>query len=103
MSKKSLNQFSEFANNDQYPSIKDSIGLIPYEGKDDIVKYLRSGKVGAVATSYAYDIFTGERIPGEKCIMTDGEYSWGSYLAYYVEKYNLRLLPEFEKKVLKIA
>ena len=33
--------------------------------------------------------------------MTDGEYSWLSDLAYYVEKYNLRLPEEFEGKVLK--
>ena len=33
--------------------------------------------------------------------MTDGVFSWISSLAYFVEKYNLRLLPEFERYVLE--
>ena len=31
--------------------------------------------------------------------MTDDLYSWISSLAYYIEKYNLRLSPEFERYV----
>ena len=37
----------------------------------------------------------------EEAGMTDDLYSWISSLAYYVEKYNLRLLPEFERYVLE--
>ena len=32
--------------------------------------------------------------------MTDGEFSWNGSLIYYVKKYNLRLLKEFEDYVL---
>ena len=53
------------------------------------------------ACGRACDFFTEEMIPGEYCGMTDGVYSWISSLAYYVEKYNLRLLPEFERYVLE--
>ena len=48
------------------------------------------------------DLFTGELIPTEEKGLNDGEYSWLSSLIYYVEKYNLRLLPEFEQIVLDL-
>jgi len=46
------------------------------------------------------DIFTGERIPHEVLVMSDGDYYWPNYLAWYVEKYNLRMPEEFEKYIL---
>ena len=85
------------------PSMKDSFSEIPYEGKDLIVKYLDNGRKTAAAVGRAKDAFTGEEIPGEYYMMTDGEYSWISSLSYYVEKYNLRLPQIFEEKVMSLA
>ncbi len=102
MAMKSLNNFKELNREMDLPSMKDSFCDHPYEGKEDIVKYLENGKKTMAACSRALDAFTGEVIPGERCLMTDGEYSWSSCLSYYVDKYNLRLLPEFEKKVLAL-
>ena len=71
----------------------------PYPGMDMIVAYLRSGRKTFAACGRACDFFTEEMIPGEYCGMTDGVFSWISSLAYYVEKYNLRLSQEFERHV----
>ena len=49
----------------------------------------------------AKDVFTGDQISNEMIGMNDGEYTWFNTLAYYVEKYNLRLPKEFEDKILK--
>ena len=98
---KSLLLYREFAGDDpQYPSIRDSFSPDAYAGQEKIAAYLRRGRVTLCAPSVAVDVLTGERIEGRMCLMTDGEYSWNNALAYYVEKYNLRLPVEFEKKVL---
>lgn len=101
MKAKSLLRYREFAMGDQrYPSIKDSFEAEAYAGQDKIADYLRNGRVTLCATSASVDVLTGQQIDGRKCLMTDGEYSWNNTLAYYVEKYNLRLPTEFEEKVL---
>ena len=97
-----LFQYDEFAPGMGYPSMKDSFCRNPYPGQSRIVDYLRKGRKTFTACSKARDVFTGELIPDERCGMTDEEYSWMGPLAYYVEKYNLRLDPEFESKVLNL-
>lgn len=97
----SIIQFEEFGPGMGLPSMKDSFANAPYSGKDKVINYLKNGKKTYSATSYGRDVFTGEVIPGERCGMTDGEYSWNSSLAYYVEKYNLRLPQAFEMKAIK--
>lgn len=84
-----------------FPSMKDYFQKEPYPDKDKIVAYMKKGRKTYCATSYARDCYTGDRIPGEHCGMTDGEYSWNNELIYYVEKYNLKLDDDFEKKVLR--
>lgn len=91
--------FDEYGKGMGYPSMKDSFEAMPYEGKDVIVKYLRQGRKTYAATQKAHDFFTGETIKDEKCGMTDGVFSWNATLAYYVEKYNLRLPRDFEEHV----
>lgn len=100
---KFLNSFDEFNKGMNLSSMKDSFNDGSFEGKEKIVAYLQKGDKTIAACSYDRDVFTGERIPGKKCLMTDGEYSWSSCLYYYVDRYNLRLLPEFEEKILKIG
>ncbi len=83
------------------PSMKDHFEREPYEGKDRIINYLRhNGKSGYAKPGRITDKITGEVISFEEKGYSDGEYSWLESLVYYVEKYNLRLLREFEEKVL---
>ena len=97
----SIIQFEEFGPGMGFPSMKNHFDSGPYKGKDKVVAYLKSGRKTYSATSFSRDAFTGEKIPGERCGMTDEEYSWVSSLAYYVERYNLRLPPAFEEKAIQ--
>ena len=97
---KSLIRYEEFGPGMGFPSIRDSFCSTPYEGEKAIVEYLMRGETTLQSTSMAKDKITGEILPIRLCLMSDGEYSWASSLAYHVEKYHLRLDPEFEKKVL---
>ena len=64
--------------------------------KAEVVIYLRSKAVAAVSYSYEIDGFTGERIPSyRRRLLYDDKYFWSSVLAYYVEKYNAALPPDF--------
>ena len=100
MSAKRLFEFDEYGPGMGFPKMKESMDVSPYTGIERIVDYLRKGRKTYAAAGRAVDFFTGEVIPGERCGMTDGEYSWVSSLPYYVEKYYLRLPKDFENKVL---
>lgn len=63
--------------------------------KGEILAYLRSAVVFGAYASVSKDIFTGEPIPIEHLLLTDGKFRWTSDIEYYVEKYNLRLHDEF--------
>lgn len=95
-----VGKYEEFSPNRGYPSIMSSCEDRPYEGQDRIAKYLKNGTNDMVRMELPKDVFTGERIPMEYIGMNDGEYTWFNILAYYVEKYNLRLPKEFEDKIL---
>ena len=81
--------------------IKQHIGNNHFTGQQQIVEYLKLGKCIASAAGPAKDIFTAKTINEELTLMTDGKYEWRSDIAYYVEKYNLRLSKDFEDYVLK--
>lgn len=98
---KFLMMYDEFGKNMGLPSIKESFSAEPYPEKNAIISYLRHGKKTYASTRVPMDVISNDVIPGEEYGVTDGEYSWLSTLPYYVEKYNLRLPKEFEKKVLK--
>lgn len=95
----SLIIYREFGD-ENYPSITEFFSENKYDGQDEILAYLKNGKVGAVSMGNVYDIVTNEKIAHEKLLMSDGRYSWNSIICYYVEKYNLRLPKEFEQYVL---
>lgn len=64
--------------------------------KSDVVAYLRSNRLGAMCAGWMRDRFTGKLVRG--CYdhyRSDGRYAWGESLAYYLDKYNLVLPPEF--------
>ena len=63
--------------------------------------YLRSGRKIAAAAGSFKDALTGEVIPTEALVFTDGIYVWQSDLTYYVEKYNFTLPGRFVKHILE--
>lgn len=87
-------------NKKDYPYMKDSFEKEPYKNQGKIVWYLKHGAENMVRAKKEKDFFTGEIIPMEPIGMSDGEYAWWNFLAYYVEHYNLRLPDDFEKKIL---
>ena len=52
-------------------------------------------------TDILHDIFTGDTISYENCVLGDNKYIWSNELIYYVEKYNAELPDEFIKHILK--
>lgn len=70
--------------------------------KADVVAYLRSNELGAMCAGWMRDRFTGELARGcyDHC-RSDGAYRWGESLAYYVDRYNLELPPEFLAHIYK--
>ena len=81
-------------------SIKDDFMDNPSLYYNKLIKYLNNGEVKLASPERAIDVISGDRISQTNSILTDGEYSWPSSLAYYVEKYNLRLPKEFEEKIM---
>lgn len=92
--------FKELDNED-FPSIHDYLEKEPYPNQDKIAHFLNNGKIELAQLSRDRDIFTGERIPREVLVMSDGDYYWANILVWYVEKYNLRMPEEFEKYILE--
>ena len=95
-----IGKFKEFNPNYDFPSIRDCFSEQPYEGQNRIIDYLKHGNRDMVRFSSSKDVITGEPIPMQVIGMNDGEYTWFNTLAYYVERYNLRLPREFEEKIL---
>lgn len=96
-----IGRYDELSPGKGYDSIKNHMKQGNYAGKEKIVKYLKSGTIDMVSAEIPKDAITGKRIPGEKIGMNDGKFSWWNTLAYYVEKYNLRLPEEFENHIIK--
>lgn len=93
--------FKEFAPKREHPSIHHYLENEPYPDQDKIIQFLKNGKIEFAQMSRSRDIFTGERIPYEVLGMSDGDYFWSNTLAWYVEKYNLRMPEEFERYILE--
>ncbi len=67
-----------------------------------IIEYLKQGNEKGISLESPTDLFTKENIGGNIYLMTDGEFTWRSDVAYYLEKYKKAYLPqEFIDKVLK--
>lgn len=85
----------------EFPSIKDSFCEAQYPGQDRIIAYLKNGgKEDMTSMSIQRDVITGDPIFSADTGRNDGVYTWWTSLAYYVEKYNLRLPEGFERHVL---
>ena len=92
--------YKEFVSNEDYPSIQKYLEKEPYPNQGKIAHFLKNGKIEFARLSRVRDIFTGEQIPFEALAMSDGDYFWSNTLAWYVEKYNLRMPEEFERYIL---
>lgn len=93
--------YDELAPGHNFPKLKDSLAKEAYPGKSEVVRFLKNGTVDLARMSRVKDIFTGKVIPTEVLVMHDGDFYWSNTLAWYVEKYNLRLPQDFERHILK--
>ena len=87
---------------DSFPSIKDSFSDAPIENADKIKQFILTGgflDIGTTAESV--DVLTGESTGLRGNIRSDGYYSWPISLAYYIDRYNLRLPDDFVQHALE--
>lgn len=81
---------------EQWPSILDYVSESPQENEDRVVSYLRSARGIAGRSGVEFDVLDpSNRIPMAVSMHTDGVYIWESTLAFYVEKYHVRLPDDF--------
>lgn len=92
--------FEELQPGYNHPKLTDSMESGPYPHKEEIIHFLLNGNIEFVRVSRVRDVFTGEYIPTEVRVMQDGDYCWSNVLAWYVDKYNVRLPREFEEYIL---
>ena len=82
-------------------SLHNNISDVECANKKTILDYLKKGTSIFVRTDILHDIFTGDTISYENCVLGDNKYIWSNELIYYVEKYNAELPDEFIKLILK--
>jgi len=80
-------------------NLKDFVSEVPPQNKSLILQYLRNGRNEATRCSLIYDYIKKEQRTESIFLYTDGEYVWDSEEVYHYKMYNLKLNPEFEKKV----
>lgn len=95
---KEVGTFKEIENGN-YPEFEATKTAIPEKMK--VLKYLKETPSVAVAPAVLRDVFTGERLNMDLYAKSDGTYIWRSDIAYYFDKYNLKLPDEFINHVLK--
>lgn len=103
-----LDNYAEYAENcgameiaGTLPRMKDNLSKDPIPHKEEIVNYLRAGTMNSATGAYITDFFTGELVLFPDHGRSDGVYRWGESLAYYVDRYNLKLPDAFVAHVLK--
>ncbi|EET8529786.1 hypothetical protein ACW2B0_005158 [Escherichia coli] len=89
-----------YCDSDSDISIIESKGMMDKKHIDDVLRYLRGGRIFSISPGLAFDIFSNAKIPiGTLEIYTDGEWCWYSDLIYYIEKYHISLPLEFMNKM----
>lgn len=72
-------------------SIQDFVGGAVSHEAASIATYLRSGTVVLEAEELVRDVLSPEQpVIGQLALLTDGDWTWPSDLAHYVESYGLR-------------
>ena len=79
---------------EEQPSIAETASYEPIACKDDVLRYMKSVDVFAVAAGILWDIFTGESL-GELLAYKDSQYIWTNGVLHYFEKYNMPLPDDF--------
>ena len=90
-----IGKIKEIYKDEKNPSIYDLIQEEPIKNKEEVLEYLKKGKIVAYAPGRVKDVVSGKYIDGDLCCYTDGTYEWRSDTIYYFDKYNLRLDEEF--------
>ena len=77
-------------------NIKDAVSSRPPPNHEEILGYLRDGNIVAQAPGLAVDVLDPEEPLGESIkLLSDGTWVWPNDLAYFFEKYNVRLPSDF--------
>ena len=82
-------------------SIFPHIAPAEYPEKTAIVTYLRRSWPSVSVPQLLRDVFDKQFVIGSLGVSHDGEYSWRSDLAYYIDKYNLRPPEDFIAHVME--
>ena len=94
---KPLGNYREFAHGDPNgESLRDHLSKVEQEHEAQIIAYLQSGYITAVAACIVQDVLDESiKLPVGFYQQTDFVWSWYSDLAYYVKTYHLTLPEEF--------
>lgn len=110
MSRRFIGDYQEFYSDgvdrsyvETLPKLADCVSDTPVEHKDEIISYLNGGEVGLACSAFSHDVFTGEQLGIREQTRHDDAYEWGEDLAYYVERYNVRLPQDFVDHILASA
>jgi len=86
------------------PSLRELVNSSPGPNETELVSFLRGGSLLATTGRLAHDVLEGERNPSEVlAVLTDGVWMWPSDLAYYVERYHVRLPEDFVNHAARLA
>ena len=96
-----LGKYEELAPGMGFPAMRDSFAAKPYSTKAEVLSYLKSGKTHIATAARIVDVISGERTFIPLVHMNDGEYTWTSKLIYYIDRYNLRLPEDVERRILQ--
>ena len=95
-----IGEYNEFIPNKGFGRMVDSFQKNTYNNQKLIVNYLNQGKTICVQAGKVVDIITGKKTTLTGKVQTDGKYMWFNEIAYYIEKYNLRLPEDIEEYIL---
>lgn len=70
------------------------------KAKNDVLRYLKRGKVVAVAAGMLRDARTNEIVKGDYLCLSDESYVWTTKLIYHFEKYDCVLPTDFLQHIL---
>lgn len=77
------------------PSVHQARDGVPRELRARICAYLAGGSAFWVSSAPVTDIISGRQAVGRVGSRTDGEWTWPTFLPYFVEEYGVALDPEF--------
>ena len=98
-----VTNYKEFTEDNNAPSLFDSVLQINQENKTKILDYMRSFDADVVCPCAVYDFV--EKIYTQSTLVyyTDGDYIWDEREIYHFENYDIKLDDGFVNKALKIS